>query len=133
MTTATNRSRARLNVSSGTVVLFFASFLTHDAGELLHSVVSLVFTAVLVVHLRNNWRVYSLSVRKLREKMQPRVVFDSAQLVLAIFVTISGLAFWIGGDAWELGHEAMGGLITAVGAAHIFLHRKSLMRLVRRR
>lgn len=65
--------------------------------------------------------------------MQFRTVFDSAQLVLAVLVTISGITFGIGGDAWELGHEAMGGLIMLVGAAHILIHRKSLMRLVRRR
>lgn len=114
-------------------MLFFASFLTHDAGELLHSVVSLVFTGVVVAHLRNNWQVFANSARRIRTKWQPRAAIDSAQLILTVLVTITGLTFWIGGDDWELGHETMGGAITLLGIAHIALHRKSLMRLVRSR
>lgn len=132
MVSTTNRSRPRLTVSAATVLLFFASFFTHDAGELIHSIVSLVFTVVLVFHLRNNWRVYMISYRKIRTNFGLRGALDSAQLVLAAVVTVSGLTLWIGGEAWELGHETTGGVITLVGIAHILLHRKSLMRLVRR-
>jgi len=127
-----NRSRPRLKVSSTTVLLFFASFLTHDAGELIHSVVSLVFAAVLVLHIRNNWRVYVISFRRLRTRFNLKAVLDSGQLALAVVVIVSGVTLWIGGEAWELGHETTGGAITLVGIAHIFFHRESLMRLARR-
>lgn len=33
-----------------------ASFLTHESGVLLHSVVSLIFTVLVLHHIKHNWR-----------------------------------------------------------------------------
>lgn len=42
-----SRIGRRSSASSLTIVLFFASFLTHNVGPMLHSIVSLFFTGVL--------------------------------------------------------------------------------------
>ncbi len=132
----TTTRKPRLGVSSATIVLFFASFLTHDAGDLLHSLVSLVFTFVLFFHLRNNWRVYFSSARNLTKKLKWKIkwkgLLDTGQLLLVVAVTVSGVSLWIGGDGWELGHETTGAVVTVLGVAHIATHYQSLKRLIQR-
>lgn len=125
------RSR-RPTISLATTALFFASFATHDAGETLHSVVSLVFTAVLVFHLRINWKLYRRSIGGLFSKPKFNGVLDSSQLVLAAVVTVTGLTWWLLGDDWELGHEFFGGVIMFTAFAHIYRHRASAWRLLKR-
>ena len=107
--------RARLSVSSATIVLFFASFLTHDAGALLHSLVSLVFTFVLFFHLRSNWRVYVLSARNLTRKIKWRGLLDTG----APNSTVAGGVFSIIGGL--TGSPGETGFYSALAAVHFWL------------
>lgn len=91
-----------------------------------------MFTFVLFFHLRNNWREYVLSARNLTKKLKWKGLLDTGQLLLVVAVTVSGVTLWIGGGAWEFGHETTGAIVTVLGVAHIATHYKSLKRLIQR-
>ena len=88
------------------IVGLAASFLTHENGVLVHSFVSLVFTSKAVVN-----QVTALS------------------LVLA---TVTGLVFWWAGDRYALGHGPISVVATVSVVPHVWVHRRALIRLVRR-
>jgi hypothetical protein len=121
---------ARLPVSSATIALFFLSFISSEWGSLAHSIVSLVFTAVLLFHLKNNWKVYSRSFRRLGTAPTVRGAVDTGHFALVAFVVASGMVLWIG-DLLDEPHEVTGGTVTVLGIVHIWVHRRSLLRLVR--
>jgi hypothetical protein len=73
----------------GTLVL---SLLTHENGALLHSLVSLVFTVVLVHHVKHNWAAYR------RPRRRSKWAANHAVALLMAATTVTGLTFWIAGD-----------------------------------
>ena len=131
MAQSSKRRPARLSVSSATIALFFLSFISSEWGDLIHSILSLVFTAVLLFHLKNNWKIYARSFKKLRGAPTLQGVLDTGQFALLVFVVGSGMVLWLG-DLLDESHEVTGGAVTVFGAVHIWMNRRSLLRLLRR-
>ena len=102
-----------------------ASFLTHESGVLLHSVVSLIFTVLVIQHVKRNWRAYWRSSRRLTT-----VVNRSTALSMAL-ATVTGLVFWWAGDQYSLGHGPISVAATISVLPHVWVHRRSLNRLIR--
>jgi len=103
-----------------------ASFLTHESGALLHSVVSLAFTVFVLHHVKHNWRAYRRPPRRLKAVVNQVTAFS---IVLA---TLTGLVFWWAGDRLSLGHGPVSVVATVSVVPHVWVHRRALIRLVRR-
>lgn len=108
------------------VATFVASFLTHEEGPLLHSVVSLVFTVVLLHHVKHNWTAYR------RPRFRSKLVANHTVAVLMVAATVSGLVFWVGGDGYALAHGPLSVAAAVAVVPHVWVHRRSLLRLVQR-
>lgn len=108
------------------VVGLVASFLTHESGALLHSVVSLVFTVFVLHHVKHNWRAYR------RPSRRSKAVVNQATAFSMLLATVTGLVFWWGGDSYALGHGPISVVATVSVVPHIWVHRRALVRLVRR-
>lgn len=108
------------------VAALTASFLTHESGILLHSVVSLIFTALLIQHLKRNWRAYR------RPPLRSKAVVNQATALSMALATATGLVFWWAGDKYSLGHGPISVAATISILPHVWIHRKSLIRLIRR-
>ena len=104
-----------------------ASFLTHESGVLLHSVVSLVFTVLVIQHVKRNWRAYR------RPPRRSKAVVNQATALSMTLATVTGLVFWWAGDKYSLGHGPISVAATVSVLPHVWLHRRSLMRLIRRK
>ena len=102
-----------------------ASFLTHESGILLHSIVSLIFTGLLIQHLKRNWRAYR------RPPLRSKAVVNQATALSMVLATATGLVFWWAGDKYSLGHGPISVAATISILPHIWIHRKSLMRIIR--
>ena len=107
------------------VVGLTASFLTHESGVLLHSVVSLVFTVFALHHVKHNWRAYRRPPRRSRA-----VVNQTTALSMAL-ATITGLLFWWAGERYSLGHGPISVVATVSVLPHVWVHRRALIRLLR--
>jgi hypothetical protein len=103
-----------------------ASFLTHESGILLHSIVSLIFTGLLIQHLKRNWRAYR------RPPLRSKAVVNQATALSMALATATGLVFWWAGDKYSLGHGPISVAATISILPHVWIHRKSLIRLIRR-
>ena len=103
-----------------------SSFLTHESGILVHSVVSLIFTALLIQHLKRNWRAYR------RPPLRSKAVVNQATALSMALATATGLVFWWAGDKYSLGHGPISVAATISILPHVWIHRKSLIRLIRR-
>ena len=103
-----------------------ASFLTHEGGILLHSVVPLIFTVFLIQHIKRNWRAY-----RSRPRRSKAVVNQATALSMAL-ATATGLVFWWAGDKYSLGHGPISVAATISVLPHVWIHRRSLIRLIRR-
>jgi len=103
-----------------------ASFLTHESGILLHSIVSLIFTGLLIQHLKRNWRAYR------RPPLRSKAVVNQATALSMALATATGLVFWLAGDKYSLGHGPISVAATISILPHVWIHRKSLIRLIRR-
>lgn len=108
------------------VVGLVASFLTHESGALLHSVVSLVFTVFVLHHVKHNWRAYR------RPSRRSKAVVNQATAFSMLLATVTGLVFWWAGDSYALGHGPISVVATVSVVPHIWIHRRALVRLVRR-
>lgn len=108
------------------VVGLVASFLTHESGALLHSVVSLVFTVFVLHHVKHNWRAYR------RPSRRSKAVVNQATSFSMLLATVTGLVFWWAGDSYALGHGPISVVATVSVVPHIWVHRRALVRLVRR-
>ena len=131
MAQSSKRRPARLSVSTATIALFFLSFISSEWGDLIHLILSLVFTAVLLFHLKNSWKIYARSFKKLLGAPTLQGALDSGQFALLVFVIGSGMVLWLG-DLLDESHEVTGGAVTVLGAVHIWMNRRSLLRLLRR-
>ncbi len=103
-----------------------SSFLTHESGILVHSVVSLIFTALLIQHLKRNWRAYR------RPPLRSKAVVNQATALSMALATATGLVFWWAGDKYSLGHGPISVAATISILPHVWIHRKSLIRLIQR-
>lgn len=103
-----------------------ASFLTHENGVLVHSVVSIVFTVFVLHHVKHNWRAYR------RPPRRPKAVVNQVTALSIVLATVTGLVFWWAGDRYALGHGPISVVATVSVVPHVWVHRRALIRLVRR-
>lgn len=108
------------------VVGLAASFLTHESGALLHSIVSLVFTVFVLHHVKHNWRAYR------RPSRRSKAVVNQTTALSMLLATVTGLVFWWAGDTYALGHGPISVVATVSVVPHVWVHRRALVRLVRR-
>jgi glucose-6-phosphate-specific signal transduction histidine kinase len=102
-----------------------ASFLTHESGILLHSVVSLIFTLLVIQHIRRNWRAYR------RPPRQSKAVVNQAIALSMALATATGIVLWLAGDKYSLGHGPISVTATILVLPHLWVHRRSLIQLIR--
>jgi hypothetical protein len=119
------RDRKRLSSDLLLVAGLTASFLTHESGILLHSVVSLIFTVLVVQHVKRNWRAYR------RPPRRSKAVVNQAIALSMAMATATGLVLWWAGDKYSLGHGPISVAATILVLPHVWLHRRSLIRLIR--
>ena len=117
--------RKRLSSDLLLVAGLTASFLTHESGILLHSVVSLIFTVLVVQHVKRNWRAYR------RPPRRSKAVVNQAIALSMAMATATGLVLWWAGDKYSLGHGPISVAATILVLPHVWLHRRSLIRLIR--
>lgn len=103
-----------------------ASFLTHENGVLVHSVVSIVFTVFVLHHVKHNWRAYR------RPPRRSKAVVNQVTALSIVLATVTGLVFWWAGDRYALGHGPISVVATVSVVPHVWVHRRALIRLVRR-
>jgi hypothetical protein len=103
-----------------------ASFLTHESGVLLHSVVSLIFTVFVLHHVKHNWRAYR------HPRLRSKAVVNQATALSMSLATVTGLMFWWAGDNYSLGHGPISVVATVSVIPHMWVHRRALIRLLRR-
>lgn len=108
------------------VVGLAASFLTHEQGVVLHSVVSIVFAALALHHVKHNWRAVR---HPLRRGKRAANLSTGASMALAV---ATGLALWLAGEKYSLGHGPISVAAAVSVVPHVVVHRRSLLRLVRR-
>jgi hypothetical protein len=108
------------------VVGLVASFLTHESGAFLHSIVSLVFTVFVLHHVKHNWRAYR------RPPRRSKAVVNQVTAFSIVLTTVTGLVFWWAGDRYALGHGPISVAATVSVVPHVWVHRRALIRLVRR-
>lgn len=108
------------------VVGLVASFLTHESGAFVHSVVSLVFTVFVLHHVKHNWRAYR------RPPRRSKAVVNQVTALSIVLATVTGLVFWWAGDRYALGHGPISVVATVSVVPHVWVHRRALIRLVRR-
>lgn len=102
-----------------------ASFITHESGVLLHSVVSVIFTVLVLHHVKHNWRAYW------RPPRRSKAVVNQATALSMALATATGLLFWWAGDRYSLGHGPISVVATVSVAPHVWAHRRVLIRLLR--
>jgi hypothetical protein len=107
------------------VIGLTASFLTHESGVLLHSVVSLIFFVFVLHHVKHNWRAYR------RPPRRSKAVVNQATAVSMALATVTGLVFWWAGDRYSLGHGPISVVATVSVLPHVWVHRRTLIRLLR--
>ena len=102
-----------------------ASFLTHESGVLIHSVVSLIFTVFVLHHVKHNWRAYR------RPPRRSKAVVNQATALSMALTTVTGLVFWWAGDRYSLAHGPIAVVATVSVLPHVWVHRRALVRLFR--
>jgi hypothetical protein len=108
------------------VLALVASFLTHEGGVLLHSLVSLVFTALALHHVKHNWRAYR------RPSKRSKAVANRATAISLVMATVTGLVFWVAGGDDALAHGPLSVAATLSVLPHVWVHRRAVRRLIRR-
>ena len=102
------------------------SFVTHESGALLHSLVSLVFTVLLVIHFRHNWAAYR------RPNRRSKWAANHTIALLMVATIVTGLTLWIAGDDYALGHGPLAVVATIAVVPHLWVHRRTALRLLTR-
>ncbi|MFM8861249.1 MAG: hypothetical protein ACKOIA_02140 [Acidimicrobiia bacterium] len=121
-----NERTERIIADIALVATFVLAFLTHENGALLHSLVSLVFTVVLIHHVKHSWSAY----RRPRRRSKWTVNQTIAMLMAA--TTVTGLTLWVGGDDYALAHGPLSVAAAIAVLPHAWVHRRKVARLVRR-
>lgn len=104
---------------------FVLSFLTHENGALLHSAMSLAFTAVLLHHVKHNWAAYR------RPRLRTKWAANHTVALLMAATTLTGLTFWIAGDGYALAHGPLSVAAAIAVLPHFWVHRRSALRLLK--
>lgn len=107
------------------VALLVLSFITHESGALLHSLVSLVFTVLLFLHVKHNWAAY----RRPRRRSKWTANHTLALLMVAAIAT--GLTLWIAGDDYALAHGPLSVVAVIAIIPHVWVHRRTALRLLK--
>lgn len=118
---SSRRARRRLLVDIAVAVTFLAAWITHDQGAVLHSLVSIAFTAAVLVHARlrqPGWR--------------QRRRLDHLTLLLVAAIAATGMVDWVTSGSVSTGHGAIAIAGSLIVAAHVWQHRRSLRRLIDR-
>jgi hypothetical protein len=108
------------------VAALVLSFTTHESGALLHSLVSLVFTGLLLHHVKHNWAAYR------RPRRRSRWAANHTVALLMMATTVTGLTFWIAGDDYALAHGPLSVAAAIAVVPHVWVHRRTAMRLLKR-
>lgn len=122
-----NQRTERIIADVAVVATFVLSFLTHENGALLHSLVSLVFAVVLLHHVKHNWAAYR------RPRRGAKRVANHAIALLMAATTATGLTFWLAGDDFALAHGPLSVAAAIAVVPHVWVHRRTLRRLFKRR
>jgi hypothetical protein len=125
-----SRMRWRRTVDAALAATFVGAWLTHEAGVLVHSLASLLFTLTAMLHANQNWKTYTRGWKHFQD-VSP--LADNALVTLLVAVTFNGFTLWIWGPQWALGHGIAAVAATLFIASHLVIHRRSLRRLVARR
>jgi hypothetical protein len=121
-----NKRTERILADVALVAALVLSFITHENGALLHSLVSLVFTALLFHHDKKNWAVYW------RPRRRSKWAVNHSIALLMVATTVTGLTFWIAGDDYALGHGPLAVAATIAVVPHFWVNRRSAVRLLKR-
>lgn len=121
-----NERIERLVADVALVASFVLSFLTHENGALIHSLVSLVFAGVLLHHVKHNWAAYR------RPRRRSKWAANQAVALLVLATIVTGLTFWIAGENFALAHGPLSVVAAIAILPHIWVHRRWVARLLRR-
>ena len=121
-----NERTERIIADIALVATFVLAFLTHENGALIHSLVSLVFTVVLIHHVKHSWSAYR------RPRPRSKWVVNQTIAVLMAATTMTGLTFWIGGDDYALAHGPLSVATAIAVLPHAWVHRRKVVRLAKR-
>ena len=121
-----NKRTERMVADVALVALLVLSFTTHESGALLHSLVSLVFTVLLFLHVKHNWAAYR------RPRRRSKWTANHSIALLMAATTVTGLTLWIGGDDYALAHGPLSVAAAIAVVPHLWVHRRSAVRLLRR-
>ena len=122
-----NKRTERIVADVALVATFVLSFLTHENGALLHSLVSLVFTVVLLHHAKHNWAPYR------RPRGRSKWIANNTLALLMVATTVTGLTFWVAGDDYALAHGPLSVLAAIAVLPHVWVHRRTAVRLLEQR
>ena len=121
-----NERIERIVADVALIASFVLSFLTHENGALVHSLVSLVFTGVLLHHVKHNWTAYR------RPRLRSKWAANQTIALLMLATTVTGLTFWIAGDDFALAHGPLSVAAAIAVIPHVWVHRRWVGRLLRR-
>lgn len=122
-----NQRAERIVADVALIASFLLSFLTHENGPLIHSLVSLVFTVVLLHHVKHSWSAYR------RPRTRSKWTVNQTIAVLMAATTVTGLTFWIGGDDYALAHGPLSVVAAVAVLPHAWVHRRKIVRVVQRK
>lgn len=122
-----NQRTERIIADVALVATFVLSFLTHENGALLHSLVSMVFTLVLLHHVKHNWAAYR------RPRRRAKWAANHTIALLMTATTVTGLTFWIAGSDYALAHGPLSVAAAIAVVPHAWVHRRTVGRLLERR
>ncbi|MGA0878246.1 MAG: hypothetical protein ACO3SP_03935 [Ilumatobacteraceae bacterium] len=122
-----NARTERVIADVALLATFIASFLTHENGPLLHSMVSVVFTLVVLHHAKHNWIAYR------RPRSRSKFFANHTVALLMAASTVTGLIYWVGGNGYALAHGPLSIVAMVAVVPHVWAHRRNLVRLLKKR
>lgn len=132
--TRNRRSKTMVWVSALFAVAFI-SFISHEWGATIHSIIGLGTVGVVAWHLYTQRRwVRSVIARRTRHPETKLMILNTGLALTFLTVIISGLPVWITGTrgAVEQIHEFTGLLFLPFVLAHLVLNRRRLAAALRR-
>ena len=121
-----NERTERVVADVALVAALVLSFVTHESGALLHSLVSLVFTGLLFQHVKHNWAAYR------RPHRRSKWAANHTVALLMVATTVTGLTLWIAGGDYALAHGPLSVAAAIAVVPHVWVHRRTALRLVKR-
>ena len=127
-------TRRRWLIDVGLIAAGVLSVLFEPYSIAMHSIIGLVFFAIVGPHLWHRRTWIRGIFRRLRQqrRLAPKLRWSLLQscflLALAVFVTVSGLYDWLDPETRIPGHGLAGVILIAVAARHVWTRRKWLRR-----